>query len=91
MSCPVRAEAWEELGSGGLKMLLAIYEAGGEADLVTVAYAARIGRTAWYRLKEVLKKYGFAEEVDDGRKLRLTQKGQEAGAILMKFDELLQP
>ena len=91
----MRPEVWEDLGEAGLKMLLAIYEAGGEADFNTIAYIARVGRSSWYRLSSIFTKYGLVEsyEMEGARgvvkRMKLTPKGFRVAALLKRLEEEL--
>ena len=88
----VRPGLWEELGVAGLKVLLALYENGGEANFITVAYTAHIGRETWYVVRDKLAKYGLAEVVEEGQRrwLRLTERGRRVAEYLKAIEDLIQ-
>ena len=91
----MRPEVWEEVGDTGLRVILALHELGGEGDFLNVASRARIGRSSWVRLMDVLKKYGLVEvsTVKGVRGLavvmRLTEKGRRAALLLKEFESLI--
>lgn len=87
----MRYEVWEDIGIAGLKVLLALYENGGEAGFITLAYKAHIGKLTWVAAREKLAKYGLVEVVTQGQRrwLRLTRKGWEVAEHLKAIEDLI--
>ena len=82
---------WENLGIAGLKIVLALYELGGEAGFIAIAYHGHIGKKTWQVARDKLAKYGLVEVVEQGQRrwLRLTERGRRVAEHLRSIEDLI--